>query len=189
MWKWWDRKVLWALGRLAAGPSGEAFLRLASRLDTSESKDQGGPRRSTGSLRPPLERLARALKDRLDLRPEDLHSLAEIGETEARDELLRTVREGLLRHYEVRKGLRIGRETRARHLLALASFANFLCDEHRRSGDLRPLSTALKVNEALYRRLRWWAWSGGSTERREIRRLASRSFVAQEQLLGALVRP
>ena len=190
MWKWWDRKVLWALGRLAEGPSGEAFLRMAARLGTSEAQENGADsrQRSTGSLQPHLERLSQALEARLGLCPEDLHALLRIGDTEAREQLASSVLERLIRHYEVRKGLRIAGATRSRYMLSLASFANYLCDEYRRSGDLRTLNTALKVNESLYKRLRWWSRSGDSAEAQEIRRLASRSFVAQEQLLGALDR-
>jgi len=161
---------------------------LAYRLDPSATKHKKAANSQSlnGTIGPHLERLNHALKGRLGLQPEDLHALIKIGDAEAGEQLSCTVRERLLRHFEVRKGLRIDQETRSRRMLSLASFANFLCDEYSRSGDLRCLSTALKVNESLYRQLRWLKWCWISGEAHEIRRLTAHSFVAQEQLLGAL---
>lgn len=181
-------KIFRALEKLDKGPTGEAFLRLATRfnLPGPEEDQERGSRKLTNSIWPHIERLDQALKDRLGMNPEDLHALTDIGEEEVQKPLTCDVIERLLRHYEVRKGLRIAQETSSRRMLALASFANFLCDEYRRGGDLRTLSTALKVNESLYKQLRRWRWSWNGDETREIQRLAARAFVAQEQLLGAL---
>jgi len=181
-------KIFRALEKLDEGPTGEAFLRLAAQFDLPESEEdqECGSRKLTNDIWPHIERLDQALKDRLGMNPEDLHALTRIGEKEAQEPLTCDVTERLLRHYEVRKGLRIAQRTSSRRALSLASFANFLCDEYRRGGDLRTLSTALKVNESLYKLLRRWRWSWNGDETREIQRLAARGFVAQEQLLGAL---
>ena len=181
-------KIFRALEKLDEGPAGEAFLRLAAQFDLPESEEdqECGSSKLTNSIQPHIERLDQALKDRLGMNPEDLHALTRIGEKEAQEPLTCDVTERLLRHYEVRKGLRIAQRTSSRRALSLASFANFLCDEYRRGGDLRTLSTALKVNESLYKQLRKWRWSWNGDETREIQRLAARGFVAQEQLLGAL---